>query len=558
MARPPAWRLADVERAGVAVAVGVVATAHAVVVVPNATPKLGSNGFFAVFAVRAVRVHVVVVAGVAVGAHALRAFVAPVRGADRGRSGVIVRRGAGDVVCGLPVANAVHGAERAALEELRLATAHEARASVVRYARLGLEAPDDSVAVLGGGGRARRDERGADSVDVAVVLVVAVDGGDHRPAAAVGHVAVHVRVTRAGARVDGVHAARGHARFVQGLAARQGASLVAAVHRLGGGAAVEARAILAAVDNAVTRAGARLRAGAAGRGAGAPAAVAGPLAVHRVDAGGGAVALDVDVGRAVFVGELLAEARVVRRVVALARARVAGAVALERGVHGAQVVDLEVAVADRARRRVAGVEVRVGVGGRGRRGDRLDVDDQVVDGEVLVVRRLAEAEAHDVDLGDVASLPVELHLVARRPIAEVAATRATSIQDGGGRAEGEVASVVVAGVGAPRGHRRVVVGVLRSVRDGVDAGELVGGVDRGEVVGRGHVAVPGGRVCRIGGNAVEVPLGAAHVHGDGAHAPGARGRCQLSGRQGAAHGGGGGGGAHEGGQAEGLHADWKR
>merc|ERR1719247_463299 len=508
MARPPAWRLADVERAGVAVAVGVVATAHAVVVVPNATPKLGSNGFFAVFAVRAVRVHVVVVAGVAVGAHALRAFVAPVRGADRGRSGVIVRRGAGDVVCGLPVANAVHGAERAALEELRLATAHEARASVVRYARLGLEALDDSVAVLGGGGRARRDERGADSVDVAVVLVVAVDGGDHRPAAAVGHVAVHLRVTRAGARVDGVHAARGHARFVQGLAARQGASLVAAVHRLGGGAAVEARAILAAVDNAVTRAGARLRAGAAGRGAGAPAAVAGPLAVHRVDAGGGAVALDVDVGRAVFVGELLAEARVVRRVVALARARVAGAVALERGVHGAQVVDLEVAVADRARRRVAGVEVRVGVGGRGRRrgrgrrGDRLDVDDQVVDGEVLVVRRLAEAEAHDVGLGDVASLPVELHLVARRLIAEVAATRATGAQDGGGRAEGEVASVVVAGVGAPRGHRRVVVGVLRSVRDGVDAGELVGGVDRGEVVGRGHVAVPGGRVCRIGGNAV--------------------------------------------------------
>merc|ERR1719247_553368 len=238
MARPPAWRLADVERAGVAVAVGVVATAHAVVVVPNATPKLGSNGFFAVFAVRAVRVHVVVVAGVAVGAHALRAFVAPVRGADRGRSGVIVRRGAGDVVCGLPVANAVHGAERAALEELRLATAHEARASVVRYARLGLEAPDDSVAVLGGGGRARRDERGADSVDVAVVLVVAVDGGDHRPAAAVGHVAVHVHLPRAGG-VDGVHTARGLARVVGGLAARVSRRRLAAhVERAGVAVAV--------------------------------------------------------------------------------------------------------------------------------------------------------------------------------------------------------------------------------------------------------------------------------------------------------------------------------
>ena len=122
-------RLTDPERAGVAVAVLVVTTAHA---------SVAASGL-AARAVRAVVVHEIVVAAAAVRAHALRAGVAFNIGTERGGSFVVVRAKAR----GLPSVaflEASEGVPPAALEELRVVATLKARASPSGDARGALEA----------------------------------------------------------------------------------------------------------------------------------------------------------------------------------------------------------------------------------------------------------------------------------------------------------------------------------------------------------------------------------------------------------------------------------
>lgn len=82
------------------------------------------------------------------------------------------------------------------------------------------------------------------------------------------------------------------------------------MHRLRGGAAIEARAVVAAVDDAVASARVRLRAIAARLGARALRRPGGPSAVDRVHAGVGAVTVNA-IGNAIRVVELAASTVVV-------------------------------------------------------------------------------------------------------------------------------------------------------------------------------------------------------------------------------------------------------